>query len=346
MARVYFTPIGSYDETARISSASAALLETLVKEEGVELRNKVPLKVHFGEKGNSTFIGPGNFDGIIAFIKGRGSEPIYMETNVLYRGERTHRDDHIRLAKEHGFTQIPITIADGEQGEDYTEVPIPGNRFSKCKLGAEYAKYDQLLILSHFKGHMLSGFGGAIKQLAMGCAARGGKLDMHSNARPFTNPLRIGGCKECRLCVEECPADAIEVGLRVRIDRDKCVGCAVCIAVCPQGVFKINWLGAMAKTFGEKLAEYALAAHRGRDNIHITYALNITKGCDCMGKKMKPVVPDIGVFASTDPVAIDQACLDVIEKRLGRKKFGGRYTLEYGESIGLGSREYELTEMR
>jgi hypothetical protein len=344
MKKVYFKAINSYSKTEEVSNAASELLKEMVKEENVSLEKFIPLKVHFGEKGNNTFIGAENFSGIINYLKERNIESAFIETNVLYRGERTIKEKHLNLAKEHGFTQIPVIIADGEYGEDFQEIEINKKNFDKCKIGKEIADKKQLIVISHFKGHILAGFGGAIKQLAMGCASRGGKLAQHANSIPIIRYLK---CKSCNECAKKCPENAITVGKKAKIDKDKCIGCASCIAVCPYGAISSNWIGSISKSFKERLAEYAYAAAKDKNHIYITFAFNITRNCDCEGRNMKPIVDDVGVFASMDPVAIDRACLDKIDKNNGKTVFKrGRYTLDYAEKIGLGSNKYELVEIK
>jgi hypothetical protein len=342
MAKVYFKPIDSYSKTDKISKGAKALLERLVKDENISLEKNIPLKVHFGEKGNVTFIAPKNFEGIIDFLKERKIESCFIETNALYVGSRTTREKHTATAIEHGFTALPIMIADGEMGEEFTEVEIGKRHFKKCKIGKSIAEQKQLIIIAHFKGHGLAGYGGAIKQLGMGCSSRGGKLDQHANAHPILNPLK---CKKCGTCVKNCPSDAIELGLIPRVNTKKCIGCAKCISVCLNGAMDINWLSTLPKTFREKMVEYALAAQLGKKNLYINFALNITKDCDCEGKAMKTVAPDIGIFASTDPLALDKACWDLLNKKEGKKVFGGEDIFEYAEKIGLGNAKYELIEI-
>lgn len=343
MTKVFFKAINSYSDTENISKISEKLLDKLVKEENIVLEKYVPLKVHFGEKGNKTYIQSKNYEGIISYLQNRNIESVFIETNVLYRGERTTKTTHIKLAEDHGFTQLPIVIADGEHGEEYTSVKIDKNHFKECKIGKEIAKQNQLIICSHFKGHALAGFGGAIKQLAMGCASRGGKLDQHANSIPKINFLK---CKSCSACVKTCPENAIILNSKAKIEKDKCIGCASCMAICPHNAISTNWLGSLSKSFNERLAEYAYAAHKDKNNVYITFAFNITRGCDCEGHSMKPFVEDLGVLASTDPVAIDRACLDLLDNRKGKKVISrGRYTLSYAEEIGLGSQEYTLIEL-
>lgn len=345
MAKVFFKAVDSYSKTNEISAAGRELLVRVVEEDKVKLSKSIPLKVHFGEKGNVTYLSADNYDGIVDYLEERKITTFYTDTNVLYAGHRMTRDKHTDLAKDHGFTRVPVEIADGDHGGDFREVVINKKHFRSCKVGKLVAEHDQLLIIAHFKGHILAGFGGAVKQLGMGCAARGGKLNMHHSSKPKIIRRK---CKNCGTCVKKCPADAIyRKGRSHRIDLDKCIGCASCIAVCPHKAVKVRWTSInLFKTFGERLAEYAFAAQKGKRNIYLTFAFNITRGCDCMGRKMKVILPDLGVLASVDAVAIDQACLDLIRRKVGKKKFGGRHTLAYAEKIGLGNRKYELVEIK
>ncbi len=342
MSNVYFIPVKSYSNIDAISDAGRKLLETVIEKEDVKLNSKIPLKVHFGEAGNVTFIEPNNFDGIIDYLEENEIESFFTDTNVLYRSPRTKRNTHMELAKEHGFTRLPVVIADGDHGEEYDEIEIDKKHFKTCKIGKEFSKYDQMIVLAHFKGHSMAGFGGAIKQLAMGCAARGGKLAQHSNSTP---EIKQSVCTKCQTCVNNCPEDAITMEDYPVIDKDKCIGCAACIAVCPVGAVKVPWGGGAVEEFKERLAEYAYAAQKDKRNIYITFAFNLTSKCDCAGEKMKPIARDIGVFASTDPVALDQACMDLTDQLEKREVFEGRQAIEYGESIGLGSTDYELIEV-
>lgn len=344
MKKVYFKSIDSYLKTEEISRSAAEILNELVKSENIKLEKFIPIKVHFGEKGNKTYIESKNFIGIIDYLRERHIESAFIETNVLYRGERTTRTKHTKLAEEHGFTQIPIIIADGENGEEFEFVEINKKHFNKCKIGREIVNKNQIIVISHFKGHALAGFGGALKQLAMGCASRGGKLDQHANSVPKVNYFK---CKSCKACAVNCPENAIIIGTKAKIDKTKCIGCAACQAICPYGAISNSWIQSFSKSFNERLAEYAYAAAKGKNNIYITFAFNITRGCDCEGHSMKIIADDIGIFASTDPVAIDKACFDMLCKMKGKMLFKrGLNTLQYAEKIGLGSMEYELIEMK
>lgn len=348
MSKVYFIPIESYSKTKEINESAKKLLQKIQEENKIlDFKKKMPLKVHFGEAGNSTFIEPKNYEGIINYLKEKGADPFYIETNVLYRGQRTKKSDHLKVAKEHGFTQIPIIIADGEMGEEYKEIDISKNNtkhFKTCKIGKEIAEQKQMIVLAHFKGHMLAGFGAAIKQLSMGCAARGGKLAMHAQSKPILNPLE---CKKCHTCVKNCPVNACIIDeLIPHIDYSKCIGCAKCIAVCPFGAIHVNWASTLPTEFYEKLAEYALAAQKGKKVIYINFIFNITKDCDCHGSKQNKIAKDVGILASVDPVAIDQASMDLVRKKEGKKLFGGDHIFDYAQEIGLGTKNYELIEVK
>ena len=357
-------------ETAESASlAGRRVLEALAGSGEVQLTGKIPLKVHFGETGNKTFLGPEIYAGVRDFLAERSIESSYIETNVLYAGHRCNREVHLKTAANHGFTQLPVIIADGDQGEEFIEVPVKGRHFTSCRIGRAFADFDQVLVVSHFKGHRMAGFGGAIKQLAMGFASRAGKMDQHANAVPFVIPIK---CSRCGACVKYCPEKAISMGfIRARINAGACVGCAGCIARCPKKAIIPNFLKSFSGNFVERVVEYAAAAHfmnasscssgdssfsdsscsdsscRGMGNIYVSFAMNITKGCDCEGVAMKPISPDIGVFASLDPVAIDQACLDMVARvNNGRKLLSkGDATLGYAEKMGMGSREYELIQI-
>jgi uncharacterized Fe-S center protein len=343
MSDVLFRPITSDTPVNEVSRIARELLSDLVISENLTLHPEIVLKVHFGEKGNVTYLSQDYFAGMIDYLEERSCKPSYIETNVLYRGERTTRERHLKLALEHGFNRLPIIIADGEHGEEYSEVHIHGKHFSRCKIAKGVADAPQMLVLSHFKGHYFSGFGGALKQLAMGCAARGGKLDQHAGQTPHINFFT---CKRCGLCAAKCPVGAIRIGLFPRIDSKSCVGCAACISHCPRGAVQANMLRSLSGSFFERLAEYAYAAGKDKPNLYVSIAANITRGCDCMGLKMKPIAPDLGVFASTDPVALDTACLDLLARHTGRSLFKrGRRTLAHAEKMGLGSREYTLREV-
>ena len=320
MSNVYFIPAGSCAK-----EASVRLLQAILERENVTLADQVPIKVHFGEKGNRTYLKPEMYDGLIDFLQGQGKECRFSETSVLYGGERFCREKHLKLAAAHGFTRIPACIEDGANGEEAVDVKVGLKHFRSCAVAKGLADAEQILVCSHFKGHKLAGFGGAVKQLSM-------------------------FCKHCGLCASRCQVKAITVTQKKAvIDHEKCIGCGACFSICRHHAVSIlTWAGLKSMLFGknsfrEKLVEYAYAAHHGKKNIYLNFAMNVTRGCDCEPLPMRACIPDIGIFASTDPVAIDQACLDAAEK--AGKKFSGSEQLAYAEEIGLGSRKYELIEI-
>lgn len=346
-SNVYYTKIDSSTELKTIQEITRHLLDVVIAKEGVVLQNKIPLKVHFGEAKNVTYLKSDNYLGIIDYLKERDIESCYIETNVLYGGQRYKQELHEVTAREHGFAQLPIVFADGEHGENFAEVEINKKHFKTFKIGKAFLDYDQLLILSHFKGHDIAGFGGAIKQLSMGHAAKGGKLAMHMGEKPRIISRK---CRQCNLCKSRCNVDALNIGKKSYIDKDKCIGCGACMAICPYKAITILSIKNIAKFIGignpfiEKVVEGAFAAQLGKHNIYMNFAMNITSGCDCIGKKMTPIMEDFGIFVSTDPVAIDKACYDMAKEK--GKKFKGYKTFAYAESIGLGSADYTLHELK
>lgn len=343
MSKVYYKAISQHTDEKIMSDIAGDLFERIVYDEQISLGNEIPLKVHFGEKGNVTFVNPNCYNGVLDYLNNNKIKSAFMETNVVYQGQRMRKDDHIKLAREHGFNRVPVIIADGDPGDDLYQVEVNKKHFKKCFIGKKFKDYNQIVVMSHFKGHALAGFGGAVKQLAMGFASRGGKLAQHANSIPRISKIK---CRSCSVCANKCPEGAITINKKAIIDKDICIGCAACIANCPYKGISLNWLASLNGKFGERLVEYAYAAQKGKQYIYITFAINITKGCDCEGHKMKPFVNDLGIFASLDPVAIDKACLDLLDKREGRKVIKrGRKMLNYAETVGLGSQKYELITM-
>ena len=340
MSNVYFIPLTEYDEI-NLSLQLRRLLETVIDKEQVRLADEIPLKVHFGERGNTTYIKPGCYQGVIDYLNENDVKSRFIETNVLYRGARTTRESHIALSEEHGFTQLPITIADGHHGEDVLRVPIEGDVFDEVQLGKAFADFDQYIVFAHFKGHEQAGFGGAMKQLAMGFAARPGKMAQHASISPSVIPKK---CIGCETCVDSCNYNAIDmIEDKAVIDSDLCVGCAACIAICPVGAIRNDW---GAEDFLKRLGEYAYGAGKDKQNIYLNLALNITRLCDCIGEPMPFVADNFGLFASTDAVAIDRACLDMLQTREGKKMFDkGRESLDQAEKLGLGSQTYSLVTL-
>jgi len=305
------------------------------------LGNNVAIKVHFGERGCNTYINPALVEKVYGHIISRCKLATLVECNVLYKGSRTNRADHIKTAREHGFN-LPIDILDGEVGNDFIEV-------DGCKIGRGIKNYDSLIVLSHFKGHVAAGFGGALKNIGMGLGSRAGKLHMHSNVKPIIGENCIG----CEACIKNCNAKAISlIDNRAKIDEEKCEGCAMCIAVCPTGAADVPWAGRTAQDLQEKIAEYTAAVLSlfKQRAIFINVLENITEHCDCMGMEQSPFMPDVGIVYSDDVVATDKASLDLVDKFSGGKfnsinSIDKLKQISCAENLGLGSSEYELIEL-
>ena len=347
-SRVYFHPLSANSGDAERAAAGRRVLEALIAGSGVELSDAIPIKLHFGEKGNRTYLKPAVYDSVIDLLEEKGIRSCFMETSVLYGGERFEAERHRKLAESHGFTRLPVEIADGTHGEASVSIPVrDGRHFRSAAIAEKLALAPQVLVVSHFKGHMLAGFGGALKQLSMGFASKGGKMAMHLTVTPRVKRRK---CRLCRLCLARCNAGAIAPeGKSMRIDPAKCVGCGACFSICPHhaiSVFSLNGLMNMlfgGRFFREKLAEYAQASHCGKRNLYLNFAADVVAGCDCEPRRMSPCVPDIGVFASLDPVAVDAACFDAVAAR--GKRFRGHEQITHAGRLGVGSPEYTLVEV-
>ena len=346
-SEVFFHPISPGADNKTRGDAGKLVLQALIDHCGLALEPEIPIKLHFGEKGNHTYLKPEVYDPLIDLLESKNIISCFTETSVLYGGERFEAAKHIALAHAHGFNRIPVVIADGEKGERSVPVAINGGKhFSSAAIAEKLANSPQTLVVSHFKGHILAGFGGALKQLSMGFASKGGKMAMHLSVKPH---IKSRKCRKCKLCISRCNANAIETGEKFFINHDKCIGCGACFAIGPHkaiSVFSFSGLKNMLfghRYFREKLAEYALASHSGKKNIYLSFAVDIAPGCDCEPRRMSNCIPDIGVFASLDPVAIDAACYDAAAA--AGKRFRGREQLEYAQKIGIGSRDYRIIEI-
>ncbi len=326
----------------------------------------VAVKMHFGESNETGHVRPRFVRRIVAWLAKRGFRPFVTDTNTLYRGTRSDTVSHLRTAAEHGFTLsavgAPIVIADGIRGTNEVRLPAPGHLVGEAAIGAELAKADAIVCLTHFKGHELSGFGGAIKNLGMGGASRSGKLEQHSTTKPYVK----GGCVACGVCAQWCPVDAITVEEAALIDENRCIGCGECIAVCPEKAVGVRW-NESTDILQKKMVEYlgALAGAKKGRIVYVSFITDVHPVCDCYGTAKTPIVPDLGVAASLDPVAIDQACYDLVNAapaaresglsdayRRGSDKFRDLHPdvdptvqLRYAEELGLGTRNYELVEI-
>lgn len=315
-----------------------------------EIDGNVALKVHFGEKGNSTFVKPEIVEIIFNKLKNKNIKTTLVESNVLYKGSRTDSTSHILTAKEHGFDFASIDICDGEYGEDEWQIDVNLKHFKKVKIGSHLKDYKNLIAISHFKGHMGTGFGGTLKNIGMGLGSRAGKLAMH---KAFDLKINKEKCTACRICIDNCPANAITIeSNKAEINKKTCIGCARCIAVCPKGAVQIPWGASSAEELQEKIVESCYGVLKNIKGIAFFNVLkDITANCDCMGTSMKPVIADIGILASTDPVALEQASFDLVNKKAGKDLWKSVHgidatvQLKYAEKLGLGKREYELIDL-
>jgi uncharacterized protein len=305
------------------------------------VKGNVGIKVHFGEEGNKNFLPPSLVEKLT-----RELNATWVETNVLYVSPRRYTDSHIALARKHGFTFAPIDILDSE-GE--IELPAKGlKHFKSVRTGSRIDEYSTYVIFSHFKGHGSAGFGGAIKNVSMGMASIGGKMAMHASSVPLTDASK---CTNCGICPRECPADAISLN-PVRIDPEKCIGCGLCIGICPDRVFTVPWRSTEQSVFLERLAEYAYGIAQNRNMLYINVLANISKACDCSRFAPKPFMDDIGILASTDIVAIEQASHDLIDQAhncddtfLKVNKVSGKQQIEYAHKLGMGNIHYQLIKL-
>ena len=368
-AKVYYS-----DLRARVGTNLLVKLEKLIRAAGIGGLNMekklVAIKIHFGEPGNLSYLRP-NYAKVVAdVVKSLGGVPFLTDCNTLYPGRRKNALEHIDAAYENGFspfsTGCNIIIGDGLRGTDDVEVPVQGGEYvQSAKIGRAIMDADVFLSLSHFKGHEAAGFGGAIKNIGMGCGSRRGKMEQHNDGKPTVRAKR---CVGCRHCAKQCAQDAISYGEdhKAVIDQDKCVGCGRCIGACNFDAIRTRDDIANA-LLNRKMAEYAKAVVDGRPNFHISLVIDISPYCDCHGENDLPILPDVGMFASFDPVALDQACVDacrrqqpipgsLLDERMRAEGFVDHHDpfinttpeaewescLEHAEKIGLGTRKYEL----
>lgn len=358
-SKVYFTPLaGGSTRQDRIKAVKKFCALPEIKAI-VQQKENVAVKVHVGEKKNTTYIKPGLVKLVVETVKRCGALPFLIETSTLYKGERANAIDHINCAYSHGFTPqnvgAPFVMADGLLGNSEIEVNINGALFNKVNIAREVVMADALIVLSHITGHMGMGFGGALKNMGMGLSSRMGKLRQHSSIKPYVDESR---CTFCKKCIQWCPEDAIVSKKKSEeyafILTDKCIGCGECLAVCNFNAVRYNWAVESAAS-QRGMVEHALGVHKNKQGKYffISFLIDMTRDCDCANKSQEKLIPDIGICGSTDPVSIDQAALDLTEKKNGKHigklsypQFDPYIQIEHAEKIGLGNREYILEEIQ
>ena len=352
-------------------------LQKLIRRAGIgeiDMNNKlVAIKIHFGEPGNLSFLRPNYAKAVADVIKELGGKPFLTDCNTLYVGRRKNALDHIDAAYENGFspfsTGCNVIIADGLKGTDDIEVPVVGGELvQNAKIGRAIMDADVFISLSHFKGHEATGFGGCLKNIGMGCGSRGGKMEQHNSGKPSVDQ---DTCVGCRTCAKNCAHGAISFNeqRKASIDHNKCVGCGRCLGACNfDAIYNEN--SSANDDLNKKIAEYSKAVVDGRPAFHISLVMDVSPYCDCHAENDAPIIPDVGMFASFDPVALDQACADACNKmpvmpgsllddEMHEEHFcehhdhftntspetNWKSCLAHAEKIGLGSREYELVRV-
>lgn len=371
-ANVYFTTFKTSGSENLLQKLKRLCVTAGMKD--IDFKDKfVAIKLHFGEYGNLAFLRP-NYAKVVAdLVKECGGKPFLTDCNTLYVGSRKNALDHLDTAYVNGFSPLStgcqVIIADGLKGLDETLVPVKNGEYVKeAKIGQALMDADIVISLTHFKGHEMAGFGGALKNIGMGGGSRAGKMEMHSEGKPFVNQKKCVGCGACyRICAHEGPV--IENG-KATIDHNRCVGCGRCIAVCPKD--------AVCPTYGDsndimncKIAEYTQAVLQDRPSFHISLICDVSPNCDCHAENDIPVIPNVGMLASFDPVALDQACADLCNRQpvlegsvlcdhvhahkeeaahedhfhMIHPDTNWKSCVAHGVKIGLGTDQYDLVEI-
>jgi uncharacterized Fe-S center protein len=305
--------------------------------------------MHFGEEGNTGFVSPAYAAVICHKILIAGAVAFLSDTNTLYKGRRKDSQEHVKLALEHGFTKdvtgLDIVIPDEKKERDVVEIKIDKKNVKTARL---FIDADVIVAINHFKGHILTGFGGALKNIGMGCATRQGKLAQHNDVAPVVFEDKCTGCAACR---ETCPVHAIRIeNKKSVIDKNLCIGCASCIDACPEEALFVDFNA--GNFLQEKMAEYAYAVLKGKKAAYINFAVKINKECDCWSMDNPRIAPDVGILVSSDPVAIDKASYDLVVKACGKDIFkeahaeqDGLRQLRHAQELGLGNLDYELVQL-
>ena len=373
-AKVYFTDF----RTPYGGDSMPGKLKKLIRKAGIAQLNLegqfVAIKIHFGELGNVSYLRPNYARAVVDVVKELGGKPFLTDCNTLYPGSRKNALEHLYCAWENGFTPLtagcPILIGDGLKGTDDIEVPVKGGEYVKnAKIGRAVMDADVIISLTHFKGHEATGFGGALKNLGMGCGSRAGKKEQHNNGKAY---VQQEICRGCRRCMRECANDGLVFDTETRkmhVDKEHCVGCGRCVGACNFDAIDFEDPNSN-QMLNYRIAEYAKAVVDGRPQFHISMVMDISPNCDCHEENDAPILPDVGMFASFDPLALDQACVDACMKceplpdsQLGEhlrdphfEDHHDHFTnstpesewqscLSHAEKIGLGTRAYELIQL-
>lgn len=373
-AKVYFTDF----RTPYGGDTMPGKLKKLIRKAGIAQLNLegqfVAIKIHFGELGNVSYLRPNYARAVVDVVKELGGKPFLTDCNTLYPGSRKNALEHLYCAWENGFTPLtvgcPILIGDGLKGTDDIEVPVRGGEYVKnAKIGRAVMDADVIISLTHFKGHEATGFGGALKNLGMGCGSRAGKKEQHNNGKAY---VRQELCRGCRRCMRECANDGLifdAESRKMHVDKEHCVGCGRCVGACNFDAIDFEDPNSN-QMLNYRIAEYAKAVVDGRPQFHISMVMDISPNCDCHEENDAPILPDVGMFASFDPLALDQACVDACLKceplpnsQLGEhlrdphfEDHHDHFTnstpesewqscLSHAEKIGLGTRAYELIKL-
>lgn len=365
---VFFT-----DFSCRPGESILSKFERLIIQAGIDridFNDKfVAVKVHFGEWGNMAFLRQQYAKVLCDYIKSKGGKPFLTDCNTLYAGYRNNALNHLDAAYMNGYsplsTGVHTIIADGLRGTDERLIPVENGEYIKeAKIGAAIAEADVLISLTHFKGHCNAGFGGVLKNIGMGCGSKHGKMEMHTSGTPYINQKV---CVGCGMCIKNCINDGVFIeGGKAVINEEKCVGCGHCFAFCPKGAINCKWDEAKP-VMNRKIAEYTKAALAGKSSFHISFVADVSPNCDCDCGNDIPVVPDVGIFAGFDPVAVDMACVNAVNSMPvvegsaadkghthGKKDVFGiihpdtdwESALVHSEKIGLGARDYNLIKLK
>jgi uncharacterized Fe-S center protein len=367
-SKVYFAERRATSRQKSLPVKLERLFEKASFHKMIKGQELVAVKLHFGERGVTTYLHPVFVRTIVDKLKSLQARPFLTDTNTLYIERRHNAVDHLETALLHGFgyatVGAPLFIADGLRGHNSQDVSVPGKHFETVKIAQGILDADSMVVLTHVKGHFLTGLGGTIKNLSMGCSSRAGKHMMHASVRPEVSAQKCTGCGQCRA---HCPVQAIVIQDKIaKIKEEICLGCGECVVACTHAAIKIDWSSDI-EAVQEKMAEFALGAVQDKKGkcCYFNFLLNVTPHCDCHTWSDSFIVPDVGILASSDPVALDQASVDLINQQVGlagsklkssfapgADKLRGVYPhldytiqLQHAEKMGLGSRKYELIEL-